>query len=113
VEQELLDKNPKLKIRVYAVWFSVLRSDSPAAFPAAKQVLHDRRVKNFWDGDKEVGTWFKGNIPLDYKGPVQWDAFYLFDAGAEWNNLPEPLLAGGRPVIVQQEELSKGLAKLR
>lgn len=112
VQEYVLEKNPELKIQVYAIWFSMIASDTPEAFPSARQVMPDRRVAHFWDGEKAAGRWFKEAVPSDYEGPVQWDVFYLYGADAEWGDQPTPLLTTGRPILKDRRKLAEAVAAL-
>lgn len=108
----MLRNNPDLKIQVYAVWFSMIASDTPAAFPAAQKVMPDRRVMHYWDSPREVGKWFKEAVPSDFQGPIQWDAFYLYAANAVWTDKPQPLLTWGRPILRAQQRLADQISAL-
>ena len=112
MQEEVLQKNPTLKINVYAVWFSMMKTDSPAAFPSAKEIMPDRRVMHFWDGQKDVGRWFKEKISPEYDGPVQWDAFYLYDSGATWKDTPQPLVVTNRTILGKHDDLARGISRL-
>ena len=99
-------------MHVYAVWFSMLASDTPAAFPEAQKTMTDSRVRHYWDSPREVGKWFKTVVPSDYQGPVQWDVFYLYAANAVWTDMPRPQLATGRTILQAQRVLADHVAAL-
>lgn len=101
-----------MNIRVYAVWFEMMPADSPAAFPAAKELLPDPRVTHFWDDQKAAGRWFKENISPEYQKNVQWDAFYLYGAEAEWKKTPQPLIVSGRTILKKSADLERGISLL-
>jgi hypothetical protein len=105
VQKEVLEKNPSLPIEVYAIWFSMLPGDTPAAFPGAKRLMPDRRVIHFWDKNKAAGYWFKENITPNYTRKIIWDAYYLYGSEAEWGNIPQPLISWGRTIMEQRQEL--------
>jgi hypothetical protein len=108
----VLEKNPGLKIQVFAVWFSMIASDTPTAFPVARKVMPDRRVTHYWDRPREVGKWFKNAVPSDYQGPIQWDAFYLYSADAVWTDKPQPQLAWGRTILQSRQRLADQIAAI-
>lgn len=108
----MLQKNPDLKIQVYAVWFSMLASDTPAAFPVARKVIPDRRVVHYWDSARNVGKWFKEAVPSNFEGPIQWDAFYLYSADAVWTDKPQPQLVWGRTILQARQRLVDQIAAL-
>jgi hypothetical protein len=101
-----------LNIQVYAVWYSMLASDTPAAFPEAQKVMPDGRVTHYWDSPREVGTWFREAVPSNVRGEIQWDAFYLYSADAVWTDKPEPQLAWGRPILQARQRLADQIAAL-
>ncbi len=112
MQQKVLEKNPDLKIQVYAVWFSMLRSDTPGAFPEARKALPDPRVMHYWDSARDVGKWFKDAVPSSYDGPIQWDAFYLYSANAVWTDHPQPQLTWGRTILKMQQRLTDQITLL-
>jgi hypothetical protein len=90
----------------------MLASDTPAAFPAAKKVMPDRRVKHYWDSERAAGRWFKENVPNDYDKPILWDAFYLYGPDAVWKDVPAAFITSGRTILEDRRNLPEGLAKL-
>jgi hypothetical protein len=112
IQQEILAKYPDLPLKVYAVWYEMLPTDSVKAFPSAKQQMPDHRVEHFWDKKKVAGRWFKDAVPSSYDKPVQWDAYYLFDADAEWSDKPAPMVSWGRTLLESRHELEKQIGLL-
>ena len=112
MQQEILDKNPSLKVDVYAIWFSMLPWNTPAAFPGAQRTMPDHRVTHLWDRYKVAGRWFKENVTPDYPGKIIWDAYYLYGSEAEWSNIPKPLIVWGRTIMEKRQELAKQIPSL-
>jgi hypothetical protein len=112
VQTEVLEQLPHLNIKVYAVWYEMYPGDSPRAFPSAKKTMPDRRVQHFWDQPKTTGKWFKANVPSDYAGPIQWDAYYLYGADAEWTSTPGAPISWGRTILETRKELLKQVSLL-
>src|SRR4051812_18467449 len=112
IQENILAEYPNLKIHVYAIWYEMYPGDSPKAFPSAKKTMPDPRVEHYWDKKKETGRWFKKNVPTDYKKSIMWDAYYLYDADAEWGALPEPLVSHGRTLLETRKELLKQVSLL-
>lgn len=112
IESEILQRFPGLNIRVYAVWYEMYPGDSPKKFPSAKQRMPDSRVRHYWDKKKAAGRWFQANVPSDYKNPIMWDAYYLYDADAEWGQTLGPLISHGRTILETRKELLKKVAAL-
>ena len=76
-------------------------------------LLRDSRVTQFWDADRVVGRWLAdtGVGGVAYSSVV-WDAFYVFDARASWNERPRPVAAFGSPVVSETGTLEHALAPL-
>jgi hypothetical protein len=109
----VLQPNADLKIQVYAVWFSMLPTDSPEAFPDAQAVLSDPRVKHYWDSRRAVGARYKNWVPSTVRGPIEWDAFYLYPADAVWTGEAPPMsLAAGRTILETRRDLSAAITRL-
>ena len=112
IEEYVMRRNPELGLRVYAVWYSMLGSDSPEAFPAAQEFLSDSRVTHYWDEPKDVGRWYLDVVPTGYKGRIQWDAFYLYSDDSVWDDEPTDLLAWGRTILDDRRKLTEALGSL-
>ena len=112
IQDEILARYPNLNIHVYAIWYEMYPGDSPKAFPSARQTMPDARVEHYWDKKKETGRWFKANVPSDYNKPIMWDAYYLYDADAEWGKTPEPLVSYGRTLLETRKELLRQVSLL-
>ena len=110
----MLETNADLKIQVYAVWFSMLPTDSPEAFPEAQAVLSDPRVKHYWDSRKALGTRYKGWVPSTVRGPIEWDAYYLYPADAVWTGeAPPAQLTSGRTILETRQRLVDAISSLK
>ena len=115
----VLKKNPEMDLKVYTIWYSMIKSDTPEAFPTAKKVMPDKRVLHFWDSKKETGKWFKEVVPqLPHTGPIQWDAYYLYGPDAEWPEIkleqePGPRIEMGRTILQARKKLQEQIEKLK
>ena len=123
IEDYVLKRYPDVPLKVYAIWYEMYPGDSPAAFPAAKQLMPDRRVTHWWDPTKSVGRWFTSVVPTNVNGEIQWDAFYLYGDNATWGDgitregkqkdvKTEPLLTWGRTILTDRKKLSDKLAEV-
>jgi hypothetical protein len=112
IQDYIMQRNPKLNIRVYSVWYEMYPGDSPKAFPKARTFLPDKRVTHYWDQPKEVGRWFQKALPSDYKGEIQWDAFYLYGTDSVWNDQPSSLLVWGRTILGSRKKLRDEISRL-
>lgn len=112
MRQNILEKHPAAELKVYAVWFSMLPSDSREGWDAS--LLDDRRVSHFWDENRRVGTWLaeRERSGLDYGGPIVWDAYLAFGPNARWGDKLSGLAGSGWPVIGATGQLERDLAPL-
>jgi hypothetical protein len=53
IQEYVLKRNPKLDVKVYAVWYEMYPGDSPDDFPQARKLMPDKRVAHFWDQSKD------------------------------------------------------------
>jgi hypothetical protein len=112
IQEYVMKRNPKLNLRVYAVWYEMYPGDSPKAFPKARTFLPDRRVMHYWDQRKDVGRWFVKALPSDYKGEIQWDAYYLYNTDSVWEDQPSSLLVWGRTILESRQKLRDEVTRL-
>jgi hypothetical protein len=112
IQEYVLKRNPDLDVKVYAVWYEMYPGDSPDDFPEARKQMKDKRVTHYWDDSKDVGRWYFTAVPGDYKGPIQWDAFYLYGADSVWEDQPTSLLTWGRTILEDRKNLTAQIASL-
>lgn len=105
-----MQKQPELDVAVYAVWFSMVRSDERERWQPG--LLDDPRVSHFWDEGKVAGRWFAAHdqaLGVEFEGETLWDVFFVFPREARWNELPSPMTAWGRPVIHEKKTLRRAV----
>jgi hypothetical protein len=112
IQEYVMKRNPKLNIRVYSIWFEMYPGDSPKAFPKARTFMPDRRVTHYWDKPKDVGRWFNKVLPSDYKGEIQWDAYYLYGTDSVWEGQASSLLVWGRTILESRKKLRDEIERL-
>jgi hypothetical protein len=116
IQEYILKRNPKLDLKVYAVWYEMYPGDSPDDFPEARLLMRDRRVTHYWDQPKDVGRWFYGLVPTNVKGDIEWDAFYLYSTDSVWGgnveDRPTGLLTWGRTILRDRKKLTEAIARL-
>ena len=95
MQNEILAKNPRANIRVFAVWLPVLSGDSAQGWDPI--VLKDPRVTNYWDPHLLVSTWLGQHGT--HSGAIVWDHYFLFGPSASWRSIPGPLAGNGGDVI--------------
>ena len=78
------------KLKAYAVWEPILRTDNLRGARKATTILPDSRVRHYWIEGQEVGEMFKPTLGL--KDEVAWDVYLVYPAGVEWttNRPPKP-----------------------
>ena len=104
MQERLLDRYDAPSLKVYAVWFSMVRGDKRSAFDPG--LLTDPRVTHLWDEEKIVGRWFGENFELvGCNNEVLWDAFFVFGPDAVWMDKPEPLESSGFPIYKKRRAL--------
>jgi len=113
IQEYILKRNPDPNVKVYAVWYEMIEGDSPTAYPEARGLLPDKRVTHYWDQPKEVGRWYLDAVPTGYAGPIQWDAFYLYNPEAVWEDQPGPPVTWGRTILKDRQKLADAVASLR
>ena len=106
MRSNILEKYPSSDVRVYVVWFDMLPADSRNLVD--RRVLNDRRVTNYYDSGRLVGSWFGSHVETE--GRIVWDAYYLYGAEAAWTSSPAPLLSSGSTVIGSSSDLAAAMA---
>ncbi len=110
-QKEVLDKYAEEDLKVYVVWMPMLATDERDKWKAS--LIDDPRMTHYWNGSQTVGRWFTENMKsCDSLGPVAWDAYYLFDKDATWEDAPAPVVACGTPVFKATDALAEALEKI-
>ena len=111
VQKEILEKNPKSDLVVYAVWFKMMASDARETWPDS--LLDDSRVIELWDEPQALGRWLASLPQLQDKGlvggGVMWDTFLLFGRESRWEGVPTHLLSSGHTIIGARKRLEADL----
>ena len=78
------------KLRGYAVWEPILRTDDLRGARKATTILPDPRVRHYWIDSQEIGEAFQPALGL--KDAVAWDVYLVYPPGVEWtgNHPPKP-----------------------
>ena len=101
MQTELLASEPGADIHVYAVWMPLTRTDMRSAWNP--NLLPDKRVTHYWDEDRISGYWFSEHV--SHQQPLAWDAYFLYDADATWDDVPSPLIGTGYTIIANAKRL--------
>jgi len=110
VRKNILANQPKADLKVYAVWFDVLWTDTRWALRS--DLLDDPRVEQFWDPEGKTGRWFLREVTHRQGAEMEWDAYFLYPPEARWTAAPAPLVSWGRTVLGSGKELARNLAPL-
>jgi len=112
VHEDILAKYPNANLRVYAVWMPMLWSDSFMKWRPS--TLPDPRVTHFRDAHLEAGRWFRREVTHGQREgkEIEWDASFVYPAGARWDSVPAPLIHWGSTVFDDREELRHALLPL-
>ena len=88
----VLDKIKSDKLQVFVVWIPVLKADIRDFAEDSSKMFTDKRVKQYWDGDKKLGNAFGKVVELpERRGKrltLAWDIYFAFDAETEWKKEP-------------------------
>lgn len=113
VQEQILEQNQDADLRVFAVWFEKFPGDSRSNWPPT--LLSDSRVLQYWDEEKKVGRWYEVNVTKlggEEKDRIEWDAYFLYDTDAQWEDLPPKLNSWGRTIMASREKMKSDLLKL-
>ena len=116
----LLAEFPDAHVRVQVVWEPVLKSDIAAPFSRVLGLLHDRRVRQYWDPQRVISVDLVRSVnddPARYRREdklppsfISWDVVAVFAKSAHWDrDLPVPVYYGG-PVVESIEATRKAIA---
>lgn len=101
MQENLLEADPALDLRVFVVWMPVLPGDGRARWDPG--LLPDGRVHHYWDEGRLTGEWFAEHVT---GGFLAWDVYFRYGPEAVWRATPMPLLDSASPVIAGRERLS-------
>lgn len=120
MQDELLATYPKANLRVYAIWFNMVRDDDRSRWPS--HLMTDARAIHRWDEAGAVGTWYglrkSAMLPKltpDSNGTgseILWDSYLLYRPDARWTTAPDGLTHWGRTILAGRETLRKEFERL-
>ena len=115
MQKEVLERQPKADLRVYAIWFNMVETDAREKWHF--ELLPDRRVQHFWDEEKVVGRWFaprtqseemENALEPNASGlgqAVLWDSYLVYGPESRWGDGPSGIRRWGRTVLRTREGL--------
>jgi hypothetical protein len=104
----LLAQHPSAKLKLYAVWFNMMKSDQRAGW--SSKLLTDSRVIHFWDDNKLLGNWYATFREFSKgSGDTVWDAFFVYNADSTWTNQPSGLIGWGSTIISHKNQLAEAV----
>ena len=99
------------------VWVPVFAKDDEALAP----ISDDPRVSSYYDRDARASRWFYQNVIKGWPGVEDkpafrrekaWDAYFVYGAGASWQELRSGCAAGGAGIILERQNLLRGLQEV-
>lgn len=88
VASEILAKEKDSRLAVLNVWIPMLPTDKREAAVTAGKKLGDKRVAQFWDGERELGEAYAKIVKLPKGNKVAWDIYFVYSPDAEWGDAP-------------------------
>lgn len=76
------------RLKAYAVWEPILRTDNLRGARKATTILPDPRVDHYWIGGHEMGEAFRPALGL--KEELAWDVYLVYPPGVEWTGARPP-----------------------
>jgi hypothetical protein len=110
VQTELLEKNPSANLRIYAVWYNMIGSDSRRRWP--EDLLTDPRAIHFWDEKKLLGRFYTSHLGLERADEVLWDAYILYGPQASWEKAPPAIVSWGNTIVRTRDQLRREVLPL-
>jgi hypothetical protein len=110
VQSEILEKNKNRPLKVYAIWFNMVETDTRARWRG--DLLTDPRVVQYWDEGKTIGQWYAARPPFAFYGDVLWDAYILYDRGERLTDWPTTGASWGRTILRTRDRLKEGVEKV-
>ena len=109
MHEEILEKHPSAKLKVYAVWFNMIWTDARSRRPT--EVLTDPRVVHFWDEEKVAGRWYEKHVTR--RGDeVEWDAYFLYAPDVSWGEEPPEVVVWGRTILDTKQRFRGAVKRL-
>ena len=76
------------RLKGYAVWEPILRTDDLRSARKATTILSDPRVRHYWIDDQSIGETFQ--VPLGLEDEPAWDVYLIYPPGIEWKGIGPP-----------------------
>ena len=113
---DILRRDPRRRVRVFAVWEPILPTDWRTPGSLVRSRLSDLRVVQFWDSQH----WVSKRMAKDAREPQPkehccvrngnlWDLAAVYPAGTVWNGLMPPAVFFDGPVVKKQDGISNAL----
>ena len=83
MHEAVFQGSPTNKLKAYAVWEPILRTDNLRAARKATSILSDSRVRHYWVEGQGVAKLFQPALGL--RDEVAWDVYLVYPAGVEWS----------------------------
>lgn len=111
VQDEVLGKHEAADVAVFVIWEPMMSTDSRDRWRPS--LIEDPRIQEFWDEQQVLGKFLAEALPDSPKlGDVAWDALYIFDGEAKWDEAPGPVIRCGTPIVQDKEGLLEATASV-
>lgn len=90
MQEDVFETIKAERLKAYAVWEPILRTDDERSARRATTILPDPRIRHYWTDDHRVGEMFQA--PLGLKDELAWDVYLVYPPGTLWkgNKPPKP-----------------------
>lgn len=90
LQEKVLDVIPGDDIAVHVVWLRVSEHDTAESIEPARKILHDERVRHYWDPARSLNMMLLDAIEFDVTVRL-YDIFLLYGRDITWDKrLPRP-----------------------
>jgi len=83
IVKKILKSIESEKIFSQIVWLPIVKNDSYSMALTRANSLSDKRVRNYWSGDRYAGNIFTKTLNLDR---TAWDVYLVYEAGVVWED---------------------------
>jgi hypothetical protein len=87
VQEQVFEGISSARLKSYAVWEPILRTDDVRGARKATTLLPDRRVRHYWVEGQDVGVMFEPALGLR---ETAWDVYLVYAPGITWNGKTPP-----------------------
>ena len=87
MQEQVFKGISSVRLKGYAVWEPILRTDDVRGARKAMTILQDGRVRHYWVEGQAVGEMFEPALGLK---ETAWDVYLVYPPGVEWKGETPP-----------------------